>query len=163
MSRVESPDDDDVATWLLHSPLLAAGVGGYSDAVYNKSRLSLRVREIARMNIAYANECLVCKNSRETADPTIDEQFYEHAAEWASWSGYSSQERLAGEFAYRFATEHTLLRDDEDFWERCRQLFDDSLLVELTLSCGLWLAMGRSMRVLDVGQSCRLTYHTIQN
>lgn len=65
----------------------------------------------------------------------MDEELYEHAQEWRSWSGYSEQERIAAEFAHRFGTEHTKLRDDEDFWER----------------------MGRMLRTLDIGQTCTLT------
>lgn len=160
MARVETGGDDDLVTWLGHAPVLAGALGGYSDAVYNKSRLPLRVREIARMNIALANECMVCQNTRETADPSLDEDFYAHVGVWSSWPGYSDAERIAAEFAERFATDHIGLRDDEDFWARCKEHFDDELLVELTLSCGLWLAAGRSMRVLDVGQACQLTLHT---
>ncbi|EGD55287.1 carboxymuconolactone decarboxylase family protein [Gordonia neofelifaecis] len=160
MGRVEKAADDDVATWLMHSPQIAAGLGAYSDAVYNRSRLPLRVREIARMNIALANECMVCQRTRETADDSLDEDFYDHVGAWASWPGYSDTERIAAEFAERFAADHTGLRDDEDFWARCKAHFDDDLLVELTLSCGLWLAAGRAMRVLDVGQSCTLTLNT---
>ena len=160
MARVRSEGDDDLITWLGHAPVLGAALGGYSDAVYNKSRLPLRIREIARMNIALANECMVCQHTRDTADPSLDEEFYDNVGAWSSWPGYSEAERVAAEFAERFATDHTGLRDDDEFWARCKEHFDDELIVELTLSCGLWLAAGRSMRVLDVGQTCRLTLHT---
>ncbi len=64
---------------------------------------------------------------------------------------------MAAEFAHRFATEHTKLRDDEDFWARAREHFSDELLADLALSCAMWLAMGRTLRTLDIGQACRLT------
>ena len=69
----------------------------------------------------------------------------------------SSTSRLAAEFAHRFATEHTALRDDEDFWNRCAQHFSDELLADLALSCALWVGMGRVLRTLDIAQSCKLT------
>ena len=56
-----------------------------------------------------------------------------------------------------FATEHTELRDDEDFWTRCNEHFSEELLADLALSCALWVGMGRMLRTLDIGQSCKLT------
>jgi hypothetical protein len=72
--------------------------------------------------------------------------------QWRTRPGYNEQERLVAEFAHRFATEHTALRDDENFWSRCREHFS-----EQGLSCALWLGMGRVVRTLDIGQSCKLT------
>ena len=78
-------------------------------------------------------------------------------AEWRTWPGYTKQERIAAEFAQRFASEHTGLRDDEDFWARCSEQFTDELLTDLALSCAMWLGMGRMLRTLDIGQSCKIT------
>ncbi|HUL98394.1 MAG TPA: carboxymuconolactone decarboxylase family protein, partial [Mycobacterium sp.] len=49
------------------------------------------------------------------------------------------------------------LREDEDFWARCRELFSDEILADLALSCALWVGMGRVLRTLDIGQACKLT------
>ena len=67
------------------------------------------------------------------------------------------QERIAAEFAQRFATDHTGLRDDEDFWARADRAFHDELLTDLALSCAMWLGMGRMLRTLDIGQACKIT------
>ncbi len=159
MSRIGPFADDDLAGWVLKSPELGSAIGAFSDAVYNRNRLPMRTREIARIVIAHANECEVCVNTRDGdgAAAGVDEDLYDHALQWRSWSGYSAQERLAAEFAHRFATEHTVLRDDEDFWARCREHFSDELLADLALSCAMWLGMGRVLRTLDIGQSCQLT------
>jgi alkylhydroperoxidase family enzyme len=119
----------------------------------------MRTRELARMVIALDNECVVCQNTRDSAGVAagVDEDLYDHAAEWQTWPGYSPQERIAAEFAARFASDHTALRDDEDFWVRCNQEFDPELLTDLALSCAMWLGMGRMLRTLDIGQSCRIT------
>jgi hypothetical protein len=61
------------------------------------------------------------------------------------------------EFAHRFATDHTGLRDDEDFWERASVHLDDELLTDLAISCAMWVGMGRMLRTLDIGQSCKIT------
>ncbi|WP_299559145.1 carboxymuconolactone decarboxylase family protein [uncultured Mycolicibacterium sp.] len=159
MSRIGDFADDDVAGWMSRSPDLGAALAGFSTAVYTKSRLPLRVREAARIVVAHANECTVCINARtaEGAGAGLDEAFYAHAAQWRDWPGYTETERIAMEFAHRFATDHTGLREDEQFWARAKQHFDDDLLADLALSCALWLGMGRMLRTLDIGQACALT------
>jgi len=159
VSRIGDFTDDDVAGWIALSPDLGKAMAAFSAAVYNHNRLPLRVREIARIVTAHDNECVVCINTRDADGPSagVDEELYEHAAEWRTWPGLTEQERLAAEFAHRFATEHTRLRDDEGFWQRCREHFTDELLADLALSCAMWLGMGRTLRTLDIGQACRIT------
>jgi len=159
MSRIGTFPDDDLAGWIAKAPELGGAIAGFSDAVYNRSRLPMRTRELARMVIAHSNECVVCVNTRDGDGPAagVDEELYEHSQQWRTWPGYSDQERLAAEFAHRFATEHTALRDDEDFWTRCGEHFSEELLADLALSCALWLGMGRVLRTLDIAQSCKLT------
>lgn len=159
MSRIGDFPDDDVAGWILKSPEIGAAMAGFTHAVYNNNRLPLRVRELARIVIAQDNECAVCLNTRDADGPAagVDEALYEHAEQWRTWSGYTEQERIAAEFAHRFGTEHTKLRDDEDFWERARSYFSDELMADLALSCAMWVGMGRMLRTLDIGQTCRLT------
>jgi AhpD family alkylhydroperoxidase len=159
MSRIGTFPDDDLAGWVLKSPELGGAIGAFANAVYNHNRLPMRTRELARTVIAHSNECEVCVNTRDSDGPAagVDEALYDHALEWRTWPGYSEQERLAAEFAYRFATEHTVLRDDEDFWTRCTEYFSEELLADLALSCALWVGMGRVLRTLDIAQSCKLT------
>ena len=159
MSRIGTFADDDVAGWILKSPELGGALAGFSSAVYNRSRLPMRVRELARMVIAQDNECAVCVNTRDADGPAagVDEELYDHALQWRTWPGYTAQERLAAQFAHRFATEHTVLRDDEEFWARCREHFSEELLTDLALSCAMWLGMGRMLRTLDIGQTCEVT------
>src|SRR6478752_3181088 len=159
MSRIGDFDDDDAAGWAVMSPDIGAGMFAFTNAVYKKNRLPMRVRELARMVIALDNECVVCQNTRDSEGVAagVDEDLYDHAAEWRTWPGYSAQERIAAEFAERFARYHTKLRDDEGFWARCTEEFDDELLTDLALSCAMWLGMGRVLRTLDIGQSCKIT------
>ncbi|WP_102143836.1 carboxymuconolactone decarboxylase family protein [Mycobacterium hubeiense] len=159
MSRIGAFADDDVTAFAVRSPDLGTALANFSHAVYTKGRLPLRVRELARIVIADANECMVCQNTRDSegAAAGIDEEFYDHAAEWRTWEGYSPAERIAAEFAFRFATDHTALRDDDDFWARAGEHFDHDLMTDLALSCAMWLGMGRLLRTLDIGQTCKIT------
>ncbi|MGZ8802976.1 MAG: carboxymuconolactone decarboxylase family protein, partial [Mycobacterium sp.] len=42
-------------------------------------------------------------------------------------------------------------------WERAGAHFDDELLTDLAISCAMWVGMGRMLRTLDIGQSCKIT------
>lgn len=159
MSRIGDFTDDDVAGWMALSPGIAPALAAFSQAVYNRNRLPMRVREIARVVIAEDNECVVCLNTRDADGPAagVDEDLYANAARWRTWPGYSDAERLAAEFAHRFATDHTGLRADDAFWARLREHFSDELVADLTMSCAMWLGMGRMLRTLDMGQACSIT------
>lgn len=150
---------DDLGSWMGLRPEMAGGLVAFSDAVYGRSALPLRVREIARMRIALANECEVCRGARysQPAAAGLDEAFYAQVPQWRSSALYSPHERLAAEYAERFALDHTALRADADFWQRLRAQFSDAEVVDLALCCALWLGAGRTMRTLDVGQGCTLT------
>ncbi|ROH92112.1 carboxymuconolactone decarboxylase family protein [Stagnimonas aquatica] len=150
---------DDLGSWMALQPSMAPGLVAFSNAVYGQSQLPRRVQEIARMRIALANECSVCQGARWAAgsDDGLDEAFYAQVADWRLSPIYSPREKLAAEYAERFASDHVGLRADAGFWQRLRADFSDAEIVDLALCCALWLGAGRTMRVLDVGQSCALT------
>jgi alkylhydroperoxidase family enzyme len=59
MARIDIPDGDGLERrrlWQL-APELGAALGGMTDAVYTKTTLDVRVREVARMRIAQINRC----------------------------------------------------------------------------------------------------------
>jgi len=83
MSRIGDFADDDVTGFAVKSPELGTAMAQFSNAVYTKSRLPLRIREAARIVIAYANECVVCQNTRDAEGEAngVDEEFYDYAAQ----------------------------------------------------------------------------------
>ena len=61
MARVDIPDGDGTEAsrlWEL-APHMGAGLHSMSEAVYERSSLPIREREVARMRIAQLNECRV--------------------------------------------------------------------------------------------------------
>lgn len=156
MPRINVPDD--LGGWMALRPEMAPGLVALSDAVYGKSKLPLREQEIARMRIALANQCEVCRNARyaEGLEQGMDEAFYANVGQWRCAGNYSEREKLAAEYAEGIALDHVALRDNEGFWNRFRKHFADEEIVDLALCCTLWLGAGRTMRVLDVGQACSL-------
>jgi alkylhydroperoxidase family enzyme len=136
--------------WLLHRPKMAAGMGALSEAVYGSSQLPLREREAARYTIALINDCAVCRatRARDAATAAIDEGFYADVASWRDSDALTDRERLAAEFAQRFALDHQAM--DETFWVRLRAAFADDEIADLTICCAAWLGTGRAMAVIGV-------------
>lgn len=129
---------------------MAVGMGALSEAVYGNTKLPLREREAARWTIALINDCVVCKDTRarEGVEAGIDDDFYAEVGQWRESSVLTDRERLAAEYAQRFALEHQGM--DDEFWARLRAAFADDELVDLTICCGMFLGMGRTLAVIGV-------------
>ena len=154
MARLEIPPGeggDAVQIWSLQ-PALGAAATRLVDAAYNKSILPVRVREAARMRIAQLNDCTVCLAFR--ADTVraqgLDEDFYS-AVGSTDESAFSVQERLAVEFAERFALDHTGI--DDAFMDKMRRSFTDPEIFDLTICVSAFLGLGRTLRVLGIAET----------
>ncbi len=136
--------------WALLRPQMAAGMGALSDAVYTNSKLPLREREAARWTIALINDCAVCRDTRarDAEAGHVDEGFYAEVAAWRTSDALSERERLAAEFAQRFALDHLAM--DDELWTRLRAAYRDDELADLTMCCGMFLGLGRVLAVVGV-------------
>jgi alkylhydroperoxidase family enzyme len=136
--------------WALLRPEMAVGMGALSEAVYQNTRLALREREAARWTIALINDCVVCQDTRARhgARAGVDEGFYGEVADWRTSAALSDRERLAAEFAQRFALDHLAM--DDDFWARLHGAFADDEIADLTMCCGMFLGLGRVLAVIGV-------------
>jgi alkylhydroperoxidase family enzyme len=136
--------------WMLTRPAMAKGMGALSQAVYGNTQLSVREREAARWTIALINDCAVCRDTRARDGVSVgaDESFYGEVTDWRSSAGLSEREKLAAEFAEKFALDH--LGMDDDFWARLRSAYADEELADLTICCGTFLGLGRVLAVIGV-------------
>ena len=152
MARISFPDRGfgEHVDWALLRPAMAKGMGALSEAVYGNTQLSVREREAARWQIAMINDCAVCRDTRARAGESAgaDETFYGEVTDWRSSTALSDRERLAAEFAERFALDHLAM--DDEFWERLRSEFADDEVADLTMCCGAFLGMGRVLAVIGV-------------
>jgi alkylhydroperoxidase family enzyme len=152
MARISFPERGmgEHVDWALLRPEMAVGMGALSEAVYTHSKLDLREREAARWTIALINDCVVCQDTRAThgAEHGIDDGFYSEVAGWATSTVLTERERLAAEFAQRFALDHQAM--DDELWGRLRTAYADDELADLTMSCGMWLGLGRVLAVIGV-------------
>jgi AhpD family alkylhydroperoxidase len=123
---------------------------------YQESILPADERELARMRIAQINDCVACSDFRAPSvlDAGIGPELYENVAAYATYPGYTPRQRLAIEYAERFANEHASI--DDEFFRRLRALFSDEEVLDLTLCVAVFLALGRSLTVLGVDQSCAI-------
>jgi AhpD family alkylhydroperoxidase len=157
VARIATPDNGrpDIETIWGVVPDLGAAVGGLSAAVYDHDSriLPARVREVVRMTIAHVNGCTVCMGWRipELAAQGVDEELYAHVED-PEHGDYSDQERLAIDFAQRFATDHRTI--DDAYFDRLRAQFTDPEIFELTVLTASWMANGRTMAVLDIAEAC---------
>ena len=152
MARIEVPDVGlgEHVDWSLHRVEMAKGMGALSSAVYENTQLALREREAARWTIALINDCVVCQSTRAKDAEThgVHEGFYAEVANWRQSTELSVRERLAAEFAQRFALDHQAM--DDEFWARLRAAYDDPEIADLTICCGMFLGMGRTLAVIGV-------------
>ena len=154
MARLDIPPGeggDAVQIWSLQ-PALGTAATRLVDAAYNKSILPVRVREAARMRIAQLNDCTVCLAFR--ADTVraqgLGEDFY-CAVGSPDEGAFSEQERLAVEYAERFALDHTSI--DDAFMEKMRRSFTDPEIFDLTICVSAFLGLGRTLRVLGITET----------
>jgi AhpD family alkylhydroperoxidase len=155
MARLAIPPGDGgdaVQLWSLR-PEMGAAVNRLVDAAYNKSILPVRVREAARMRIAQLNDCTVCLAFR--ADTVraqgLTEDFYCHVGVHDDGSNFNEQERLAMQYAERFAMDH--LSIDDAFMERLRTTFTDPEILDLTICLSAFLGLGRTLRALGITET----------
>ena len=78
----------------------------------------------------------------------LSDELYQHVNQYHDHPGFTDRERLAAEYAERFAIDHTAV--DEDLWNRLRSMFSDPELLELTITIGFCVGMGRAYQVLDI-------------
>jgi alkylhydroperoxidase family enzyme len=158
MARLEIPDGpggEAAMIWSLR-PQLGGMVERMIHGAYQQSILPAEERELARMRIAQLNDCVACSDFRapSVAHAGIAPELYDHVAEFATYPDYTPRQRLAIEYADRFATDHGSMGDD--FFSRLRAVFADDEILDLTLCVAVFLGLGRTLSVLGIDQSCAI-------
>ena len=90
------------------------------------------------------------------AEEGVTEEMYAHVAEHRDHPEYSDAERIAIEYAERFALAHLEL--DDEFFVRLRDHFGDADILDLTICIADFLAFGRLTEVLRLDQECSLEF-----
>lgn len=82
----------------------------------------------------------------------LTEDLYAHVDSYVERDGYSEREKLAIEFAERFALEHRAM--DDAFFDRLRAAYSSKEIVELAGTVAFCMGIGRVYQVLDVANEC---------
>jgi AhpD family alkylhydroperoxidase len=158
MARIdvpEGPGGEAAMIWTLRPPL-GDMVERMIRGAYQQSILPPEERELARMRIAQINDCVACSDFRAPSvlEAGVAPEMYANVANYATYPGYTPRQRLAIEYAERFADDHESI--DDAFVEQLRELFTDPEILDLTLCLAVFLGLGRSLTVLGVDQSCAI-------
>ena len=158
MARLDVPNGpggEAAMIWTLR-PELGGMVERMIRGAYQESILPAEERELARMRIAEINDCVACSDFRAPSvlEAGIAPELYENVSQYGTYPGYTPRQRLAIEYAERFATDHASI--DDAFFGRLRGLFTDPEILDLTLCIAVFLGLGRSLTVLGVDQSCAI-------
>lgn len=152
VARIDIPDGpggDAAMVWSLR-PEMAGMVDRMITTAYQRSILPPEEREVARMRIAQLNACSACSTFRapSVVDAGVGEDAYSHVDDYRTYKGYSERQRLAIEYAEKFAVDH---RDiDDDLFSRLAQVFTDAEILDLTLCLAVYLGLGRTLAVLGI-------------
>ncbi len=158
VARIDVPDGpggDAAMVWTLR-PQMAGMVDRMITTAYERSELPAAEREMARMRIAQLNACDACATFRapSVVAAGVTEDLYAHLDDYATWPGYTERQRLAIEFAERFAADHRNI--DDAFFVRLRAHFADAEVLDLTLCCAVFVGLGRTLEVLGISEGCAL-------
>jgi len=158
MARIdvpEGPGGDAAMVWALQ-PEMGKLVDRMVTTAYQRSILPAAEREVARMRIAELNACDACATFRAPSvlEAGVTEDAYEHLDEYRTWPGYTDRQRLAIEYAERFAADHRGI--DDDFIAHLRREFTDAEVLDLTMCCAVFVGLGRALEVLGITDTCAL-------
>jgi len=147
----EGPGGDAAMVWALR-PAMGAMVETMVGTVYARSILPAEEREVARMRIAQLNACEACATYRapSVVAAGVAEDAYDHLHEYRDYEGYTGRQRLAVEFAERFATDHGSI--DDELFGRLRGAFSDAEVLDLTMCVAVYLGLGRALAVLGIDE-----------
>ena len=156
MARIDVPDGSGLERerLLMMQLDVAMGMGAYSARSTRRRRFRLGFGGGATSH-RRCNGCPVCLNTRSAhaTEDGFDEATVEAVVACDlggvhTLGDLDERERLAGEFADRFASDHHRL--DDTFMADLRDHFTDVEVIELTALCAMTLGNGRFFTVLGV-------------
>jgi alkylhydroperoxidase family enzyme len=80
----------------------------------------------------------------------MTDELYEHVHEFRDNPDFTPREKMAAAFAEQYAIDHTAI--DDKMWVQLKELFTDTEILELTITCGFCLGIGRAFQVLDIAR-----------
>jgi alkylhydroperoxidase family enzyme len=82
----------------------------------------------------------------------VTEEMYAHVAEYRDRDDYTEREKLAIEYAERFALDHRNI--DDELFARLREHYGDDEILDLSICLVAFMGLGRVLSVLRIDPSC---------
>jgi alkylhydroperoxidase family enzyme len=86
----------------------------------------------------------------------VTEEMYAHVAEYRDRDDYTKREKLAIEYAERFALDHRNI--DDELFARLREHYDDDEILDLSICLVAFMGLGRVLSVLRIDPSCSVDW-----
>ena len=80
----------------------------------------------------------------------LTDELYNLVHQYATTDAFTAREKLAIEFAEKFAFDHTSI--DDAMFSRMKVHFTDTEILELSVTVGFCVGIGRAFHVLDVAR-----------
>ena len=80
----------------------------------------------------------------------LSDELYNQVGRYYDHPDFTPRERLAAEFGEQFAIDHTQIGDE--FFARLREHFTDTEILELAVTAGFCVGLGRAYQVLDIAR-----------
>lgn len=168
--RIEPPKDLQgypLDATKIHTPELASAGNDFAYAIYQHSKLPMRIFEAARIATAVINGCLVCKGFRVaggveslgvkggvTENGEAPEEGFYTALLADDTSGLNQREALAVEYAKGMGLDPQGIASNERFWKAFKSEFSDQEIADLTYCIAGWMGLGRIVHVLGIDKAC---------
>ena len=78
----------------------------------------------------------------------LTEDKISHIPEWKTNDIFDAREKLALQFAEKFALDHKTL--DDEFFSELKRQFSDPEILELGMMIGQYIGLGRLIRALEI-------------
>jgi AhpD family alkylhydroperoxidase len=133
-----------------HAPEVAIASDALAATLQEHSVLPTRLAELFRLRIAFHNQCRTCMASRyaDARDAGVTEDLVCSLERPAEADDLTVAERLALEFADRFANDHLSIGDE--VVDDLRRHFTDAQVMELLFRAAYLVGHGRMQAILDV-------------
>jgi alkylhydroperoxidase family enzyme len=130
-------------------PELASAFLAFAGAVFGTERiLPDRVHELARLRIAFHNQCRSCMAVRYVPEEEVPEDLVCSLEEPEESDDLTDAERVVLEYADRLATNH--LSIDDALYDRLREHYTEPEIVELGVNVALCVGFGRLEATWDM-------------
>ena len=153
----------------LYAKEIAGAGNAFAYAIYEHSKLPLRVFEAARIATAMINGCKICMTWQSKRDvhqmgisegvitngEAPDEEFYSKLLN-NNLEDLTEKELIAVKFAKGMGQDPKKLSTDEKFWVEVKSVFSDAEITDLTYCIAGWMGMGRVAHVLGLDQNCEI-------